>query len=254
MNITGFYTLLYREVARFFVVIHQTLTPAIVTAVLYIIIFGYSVGRQIADIDGVSYIQFIVPGLIMMNLIISGYSSTSFSLFVGRRFGSIKDVLVSPLSYVEMALAIVLAGVVRSLLVGAGIYVSAFFLTNIGGAYSLFWTLYFAIMVSIIFSSIGVIVALASYEFEDINVPITFLLMPLTFLGGVFYSVKTLPAFFQRISLFNPILYMVDGLRYGMLGIHDANIFVGAGIVLILTIVFFSITVYLFKIGWKLRV
>jgi ABC-2 type transport system permease protein len=253
MEFTGFYTLLKREVARFFVVIHQTLTPAIVSAVLYIIIFGYSIGHQIAKVGGFDYIQFIVPGLIMMDLIISGYSSTSFSLFMSRRFGSIKDVLVSPLSYLEMSLAITLAGVIRSMLVSLGILIVAIFLTKIHGIFSIFWTLYFSVGVSLIFSSLGVIIGLRSDEFEDLNVLITFFLTPLTFLGGVFYSIKTLPHLFQQASLYNPILYMVDGLRYGILGVHDTNIYFGAALVFVLAAGLFTLTVYLFKIGWKLR-
>jgi len=254
MNLTGFYTLLRREIARFFVVIHQTLTPAIVSAVLYIIIFGYSIGRQIANIDGISYLKFTIPGLIVMNLIISGYSSTSFSLFMGRRFGSIKDLLIAPVSYREIAFAYTISGVVRSMMVGIGILIIGGLLAKISGIHSIFCALFFSIGISSIFSLLGIVAGLAAEEFEDLQVLITFFLTPLTFLGGVFYSIKTLPHLFQKISLFNPVLYMVDGLRYSIIGIHDTNIYIGASIILLSVIILLIVVTYLFRTGWKLRV
>ena len=252
MSFIGFYTLLRKEIDRFFIVMHSTLTPAIISAVLYILIFGYSIGKELKSIDGVSYLEFIVPGLVMMQIIGSAYSNTSSSLFMARRFQHIKDVLASPLSYFEMVLAITLGGVIRGMIVGILILIVALFLVKFS-IINIFLILYYFIMVNFIFSSFGIIVGLLAEEFEHMNLFTTYLITPFTFLGGVFYSIEMLPEFFQKLSLFNPILYMVDGLRYGMLGIHDTNLIFSFFLVLILAIVLFLITVYMFNKGWKLR-
>jgi ABC-2 type transport system permease protein len=252
MNYIGFYSLLKREIERFFIIIHQTLTPAIVSAVLYIIIFGYSIGRQLRPIDGFSYLQFIVPGLVMMEVIMSAYMNTSFSLFISRRYGNIKDILTAPLSYFEMVLAITLGGVIRGLIVGLAIFIVATLLTDIS-VYSFPIVIYYAVLVNIIFSCLGVIIGLAAKEFEDINILVTFFLTPFTFLGGVFYSIRNLPPTLQQFSHYNPILYMIDGFRYGTLGIHDANLIFCSIFVLLTAISLFLISIHLFKKGYNLR-
>ncbi len=248
----GFQTLVWREIYRFFTVFKQTIFPPVISSFLYIFIFGLSLGRRIQDIQGVSYLQFLIPGLIMMYIIEEAYSNTSSSLFISRWANNIEELLVTPLSYVEMVFAILLGGLARSFVTAVGVYlVSLFFVqTQIAhfGA-----TLFFLIFVSLTFSSVGMIMALFAEEFEHLSIATTFVITPLIFFGGVFHSVTMMPDSLQWLATFNPMFYMVNGMRYAMLGVSDISIWRSAGIVAILFFTLFFTTVYLFKIGFKLR-
>lgn len=248
----GFRTLLRREVFRFVGLINQTVIPTIISALLYILIFGYSLGSRIREIDGFPYVYYILPGLAMMGVITSAYANTSTSIYIARLERYIEDILVSPLSYLETALAFVLGGVARGLLAG-GLILGTFLVVGRVELYNIFYIVSFMLVVSLIFSCLGIIAALWADKMDHLMVFTNYFIHPLIFLGGVFYSIHMLPEFWEYVSLFNPILYMVSGLRYGVLGVSDVSPVLSLGLILLLGAITFWLTVFLFKIGYKLR-
>lgn len=252
MNIIGLQTLISKEVNRIFRVAVQTLISPWINAALYILIFGFVVGSRIDLIGGVRYIDFVLPGIVMLNIIGSSYMHTSSSLYFQRFARHIEEILVAPLSFVEMIIGLVSGGVIRGMIVGFGVYVlaiifSAASIANVG----LF--LFYSLSVAIVFSLIGIIVALWADGFEQLSILNTFFITPLTFLGGVFNSVEMLPAKAQVLVKINPFFYFVDGLRYSMIGISESNRMIGVIMIFSLILILSTLVWYLFKIGWKIR-
>lgn len=249
---TGFFTLVRREIFRFLTVFRQTLFPPLVSSFLYFFIFGFSLGSRIPEVYNISYMQFLIPGFMMMTVIEGSYANTSSSLFISRWANNIEELLVTPLSYVQMITAILIGGLVRSSVIAVGVYgVSLFFVKTT--IVSPLLMAYFIVFVSLIFSSLGIIVALFAEEFEHLSMATTFLITPLVFLGGVFHSVTMVPEPLRYFTLFNPIFYMINGVRHAMLGVSDVPVFRSMTIVFLLFCIAFSTAVYLFKIGFKLR-
>lgn len=249
---TGFKALVEREIFRFISVFNQTIFPPVVSSFLYIFIFGYSLGARIETVNGLPYLQFLVPGLIMMYVIEGSYANTSSSLFISRWANNIEELLVTPLSYFEMVLAILIGGLARSLVTACGVYLVSLCFVQFEIAHP--WTvLFFMIFVSLTFSAAGMIMALFAEEFEHLTLATTFVITPLVFLGGVFHSLEMVPAALRGITVFNPMFYMVNGLRYGMLGVSDVSVLQSMAVVLTLFLGLFSFTVLLFKSGYKLR-
>ncbi len=251
-SLIGFRTLVWREIYRFFSVFTQTITPPLVSSFLYIFIFGFSLGQRIEEVHGVPYLTFLIPGLLMMYVIEGSYSNTSSSLFISRWANNIEELLVTPLSYFEMVLAILIGGLARSLVTSTGVYLVSLFFVCFPIAHPAV-VIFFLIFVSLVFSSVGMIVALFAEEFEHLSLCTTFVITPLIFFGGVFHSIEMVPAAIKWLTFFNPMFYMINGLRYGMLGVSDTPIFLSAAIVLALFLLLFSLTVYLFRVGFKLR-
>ena len=251
-RLIGFWTLLKREIIRFLSLPNQTLVPPFISALLYIAIFGYSIGSRISSIEGVTYLQYIFPGLMMMGVINSAYMNTSSSLFMSKFQGNIADILTSPLSYFEMVTAMVLGGMIRGLIVGVITMLTGLMLMDIN-IENYFLVGFFMLFVSTIFAQLGLITGLIAEKFEHLGIFQTYMITPLVYLGGVFYSTSMLPPFWAKLSLFNPILYMVNGLRYGMLGIGDINLNTAMITVVVSSIILGAINLYLFKIGYKLR-
>jgi len=252
MNGIGLQTLISREVHRMFRVAVQTLISPWINALLYILIFGFVVGSRIDLIGGVRYIDFVLPGIVMLNLIGSSYMHTSSSLYFQRFAKHIEEILVAPLSYVEMIIGLVSGGVIRGMIVGMGVYIIAIIFSTASIAHiGLF--LFYSLSVAIIFSLIGIIVALWADGFEQLSILNTFFITPLTFLGGVFNSVSMLPQKAQIFVKLNPFFYFVDGLRYSMIGISESNRLAGVIMIFTLIIGLSTIVWYLFKIGWKIR-
>ena len=252
MNLIGLYTFVARETQRLSRVYVQTILSPVVNAVLYIVIFGYVVGSRIGNFGGVRYIEFVLPGVLMLNLIASAFSHTSSSLYFGRWTKSIEEILVAPLSYLEMIIGYVMNGVIRGVIVSVAIYVVAVFF----GAASVSHfglLLFYTIAVAVIFSLLGLLVGLWANNFEQLTILNTFLITPLTFLGGVFNSITMMPEKVQIFIRFNPFFYFVDGLRYSMIGIHEANTNVGLLIILGLIAALGGLVWYLFSIGWRIR-
>ena len=253
INWVGLQTLLFREIKRFLSMIGQTVAPPLLTSLLYILVFGHLLGSRIQEIvPGVSYIDFIVPGILMMNVVSGAFMNASFAIYLGKLQNSIQEVLVAPLSYMEMALGYILAGAARGVFIGLGVYVIAIYFTTAGiqhlGAF-----LFFLVMTSILCSALGAIVGLWARSFEHINIPNTFLILPLSFLGGVFHSITLLPPSLARLSYFNPIFYMVNGVRGSMIGTSDVSPYLAGAVVSALALIFVLWCVYLFRIGYRLR-
>jgi ABC-2 type transport system permease protein len=247
-----FRTLLYRELLRIREVILQAILSPIVTSLLYFVVFGVSIGSRIGEIHGVSYLAFIVPGLIMMNVIGDSYSNSAFSLFIMKIMGNIVDILVSPIRYAELISAYIIASLLRSSAVGIIIWIVSLFFTPFRIDHPAY-VLGFIVLTSAVFSLIGLIMAIFSKKFEHISIMPSFILTPLSFLGGVFYSIESLPEIWQKVSLFNPLVYMISGLRYGFYGIADINPGLSLAIISAIVVVLYLVAYKLLASGYKLR-
>lgn len=252
VNWIGLQTFIVREAQRFIRVPIQTLVTPWISALLYIFIFGQVIGERIDLIAGVQYIDFVLPGILMMNVIASSFSQTSSSLYFQRFVRHIEEILVAPLSHFEMIVGYVIGGVMRGLVVGMGVFVISV-LFSAANMEHIFMFLSYIVSVSIVFSLMGLIVGLWAKHFEHLTVLTVFVITPLSFLGGVFNSITMLPESMQAVVRFNPFFYFIDGIRYSMIGINESNLILGVGIILLL-IVFLGLLVgYLFHVGWRLR-
>jgi len=252
-NRVGFRTLAKREVLRFFVVFSQTLIAPLVSSTLFIFVFGYSLGgRMNLTIHGVPYLQFMVPGLVMMHLIESPYANTSSSLFMSRWHNLIQEILLSPLSYFEMILGLLIGGVTRGLLVGSAVYCVSLFFCQFA-FHNVFIVVYFFFMVTLIFALLGLLVGLWAEGFDRLSFWSTFVLTPLVYFGGVFHSVEMMPTPLQWLTKLNPIFYFVSGLRYGMIGISDVDVRVSMVLAAVMAAGLFVLVERLFRKGYKLR-
>ena len=219
----AFATILVREVRRFIRIWPQTLLPPAITMALYFVIFGNLVGSRIGEMGGFSYMQFIVPGLIMMSVIQNSYGNVVSSFFGTKFQRSIEEMLVSPVSPLVIVLGFMAGGVARGLLVGAIVTILALFFTDLGLQHAVV-TFTVVLLTAMLFSLAGFVNAVFARSFDDISIIPTFVLTPLTYLGGVFYSIDMLPEFWRSASLLNPVVYMVNSFRYGVLGVSDINV------------------------------
>ncbi len=251
-NYVGFYNFIRQETSRLWRVWIQVLVTPWVSALLYILIFGEVVGKRIGEISGVAYIDFVVPGLLMMNVMQSALMQTSSSLYFQRFAKHIEEILVAPLSYLEMVAGYIVAGIARGIIVALGVYAIALFFT-ITSVEHIFLFVFYALSVALIFSLLGLLVGLWAENFDQLSMPQTFVIMPLTFLGGLFNSIHMLPERLQIFVRLNPFFYFVDGLRYSMIGISESNLVVGAILIFGLISVLGSWVWYLFKKGYKIR-
>ena len=252
-NPIGVLSLSKREILRFLSVASQTIFPPLVSSALFMYIFGIAVGSRINFSDGnLSYLTFIIPGLMTMHLISSSYENTSSSLFIARWHNHIQEVLLSPLSYFEMVLGLLAGGVTRGVIVSLGVFMVSLFFTPTWIDHPLL-LFYFIITISVIFSCCGMIGALWAEDFGMLNLWNIYLIVPAVFLGGVFHPIKMLPGPLQVITQFNPIHYLVNGMRYSIVGVCDLSIGISILFTFLLALGIFLWTVYLFKIGYKLR-
>jgi ABC-2 type transport system permease protein len=248
----GLRTLFSKEVRRFLRVPGQTLASPLVTTTLYFLVFGWSIGHQLRDVDGVPYARFIVPGLVVMGVVQNAYLNSASSLFVMKLQGTIVDLLVSPLSYAEILAGFVGAAVLRGLLVGGVTWLVAGLFTGFEVAHPVL-SLLMLVAVAVVFAGLGVATAIWAQTFEQVNFIPTFFLLPLTFLGGVFYSARALPPLLEPFTRANPVFYMVDAVRHGMLGISDSPPVVGSLLVLGLAGGALIGPYLLLRSGWRLR-
>lgn len=246
------YTIVRKEIRRFMRIWIQTLVPPAITIMLYFIIFGNLIGSRIGPMGGFTYIQFVVPGLVMMGVITNSYSNVVSSFFSARFQHHVEELLVSPTPNWVILVGYLTGGVARGLAVGAIVTVLSLFFTTLH-VHSIPITLTIVVLTSILFSLAGFINAVFANNFDDISIIPTFVLTPLIYLGGVFYSIDLLPPFWAGVSKFNPILYMVNGFRYGILGVSDVNIWVAVGMIMVFIVVAYSFCMYLLKTGKKLR-
>lgn len=246
------YTIVRKEIRRFMRIWIQTLVPPAITIMLYFVIFGNLIGSRIGPMGGFSYIQFVVPGLVMMGVITNSYSNVVSSFFSARFQHHVEELLVSPTPNWVILVGYLTGGVARGLAVGAIVTVMSLFFTTLH-VHSIPITITIVVLTSILFSLAGFINAVFANNFDDISIIPTFVLTPLIYLGGVFYSIDLLPPFWAAVSKFNPILYMVNGFRYGILGVSDVNIWFAVGMIAIFIVVAYAFCMYLLKTGKKLR-
>ncbi len=252
LNWIGLKTLVRKEVVRIIRIWIQTIVPPAIMMTLYFIIFGNLIGRRIGSMGGFDYMQYIAPGLIMMSVITNSYGNVVSSFF-GAIFGRhIEEMLVSPMSNATVIMGHVAGGVFRGLLVGALVTIVALFFTKLEVQHPLI-TLSIVILSSTVFALAGFINAVFARKFDDISIVPTFVLTPLTYLGGVFYSISLLPEFWQKVSLANPIIYMVNAFRYGILGVSDINITYAYLIVGLFVVGLFSVSLALLNRGVGIR-
>src|SRR3989338_6889099 len=228
---TAFLTLTRREIMRFLGIWKQTILPTWINTALYLAIFGGFIGRVVPNISGFSYLEFIIPGVLMMGVINSAYANNSSSIFMMRWLNYIESMLVSPLSYIEMVGAFIVAGIVRGLMVGVSIYLISLLFYS-GHVFNPLLALLVIVMISFVFGCVGILIGLWSDTWDQMNIWSTFLITPLIFLGGVFHSVSNLSGAIATITKMNPIFYMVDLFRYSMLGFSEANLLLDFAVVL----------------------
>lgn len=237
---------------RIFRIWVQTLVPPVITITLYFIIFGSFIGSQIGDMNGYSYMAYIAPGLIMMAIITNSYSNTVSSFFSAKFQRNVEELLVSPTPDWVIVLGYVAGGMTRGLSVGFLVSIVSLFFIRLP-LYNVFYAVLFALLTSFVFSLAGMINGIFAKKFDDVSIIPTFIITPLTYLGGVFYSITLLPDFWQMLSMANPIVYMINGFRYGFLGTSDINVYSGIVILVLFSIVLFYINLYLFKKGIGIR-
>ena len=252
MNWIGFRTLTFREVGRFFAVWRQTIVPGLISSILYILIFGFTLEKRIDNINGIPYTLFILPGLIMMNALTNATSNSSSSMLQMKLLGQLPDILQAPLSSFEISMAYIIGGTVRGTINGILILLVGVALGDMV-VVSLVKTLLFIFLVSWAFSSIGLLLGQLSESWDQLATMQNFILTPLSFLGGIFYSIKMLPDWAQSLSLFNPIYYMINGLRFTILGISDSNPSHSFIIAILMTIVFTTASIKLMESGKKIK-
>lgn len=246
-------TLFVKEVRRFLRVPGQTLLSPLITTSLYLVVFGYALGGSLREISGVPYVAFIVPGLIMLGVISNSFLNTSSSFFMMKMQETIVDLLVTPLTHIQIVGAMVSAATVRAMVVGLLTWLVAVVAQGEVVVPHPLFALIIPVLTSIGFSSLGLLTAIWADKFEHVNFVPTFVITPLTFLGGVFYDINKLPAFFSTLSHFNPILYVVEGMRYALIGKSAVDPWVGLGFLVAFDAVAIGICVFVLHKGWKLR-
>ncbi len=251
-NLISLLSITRKESTRIFRIWVQTLVPPVITMTLYFIIFGRLIGSQLRDVGGYDYMTFIAPGLIMMSIITNSYTNTVSSFFSAKFQRNVEELLVSPTPDSVIVLGYVSGGMVRGLCVGLLVSFVSLFFTGIP-MFNIGYVILFAILTSFVFSLAGMINGIFARKFDDISIIPTFVITPLTYFGGVFYSISLLPDFWQTLSRVNPIVYMIDGFRYGFLGISDIPVVSGIGMLLLFSVVLFSVNLYLLKKGIGIR-
>jgi ABC-2 type transport system permease protein len=252
VRMTGWRTLFYKEVLRFWKVSFQTVAAPVLTAVLYMLIFGHVLQNQVKVYDQVSYTAFLVPGLVMMSVLQNSFANSSSSLVQSKIMGNLVFLLLTPLSHWSWFVAYVGSSVARGLAVGVGVFaVTSFF--GQPSFVAPWWIIVFAVLGASMLGALGVIAGLWAEKFDQMAAFQNFVIMPMTFLSGVFYSIHSLPAFWQDVSHLNPFFYMIDGFRYGFFGVSDVSPWLSLLIVTTAMLAVSTIAVHLLRIGYKIR-
>lgn len=248
----GAQTLLYKEVLRFWKVSFQTIAAPVLTAVLYLLIFGHVLEDHVKVYDRISYTAFLVPGLVMMSVLQNAFANSSSSLIQSKIMGNLVFLLLTPLSHWAWYCAYVGSSVLRGLVVGAGVFLVTFWFTNLTVQAPL-WIVAFAVLGAALLGSLGLIAGLWAEKFDQLAAFQNFIIMPMTFLSGVFYSIHSLPAFWQGVSHLNPFFYMIDGFRYGFFGVSDVSPWLSLAIVGTALLAVGGLAVHLLRTGYKIR-
>ncbi len=249
---SGFYALFYKEVKRFWRVSFQTVAAPVLTAILYLMIFGHVLEDHVKVYDAIGYTAFLIPGLVMMSLLQNSFANTSSSLIQSKITGNLIFVLLAPLSHFEFFSAYVLAAMVRGVAVGAGVFLATCWFTDIS-FYQPLWILVFGLLSAALLAALGLIAGIWAEKFDQLAAFQNFFIMPATMLSGVFYSIHSLPPIWQTISHFNPFFYMIDGFRYGFFGISDVSPWFSLVIISVFFLGVAGLTLRLLSTGYKLR-
>ena len=249
---TGWQALFYKEVLRFWKVGFQTVAAPVLTAVLYLVIFGHVLEDRVKVYDSISYTAFLIPGLVMMSILQNAFANSSSSLIQSKIMGNLVFLLLTPLSHWSWFFAYVGSAVIRGLAVGAGVFLATVWFTKMSFVAPL-WIVIFAVLGAAIVGALGLIAGLWAEKFDQMAAFQSFAIMPMTFLSGVFYSIHSLPAFWQSVSHLNPFFYMIDGFRYGFFGVSDVSPWLSLGIVGAAFLAVSAVCVYLLRIGYKIR-
>jgi ABC-2 type transport system permease protein len=249
---SGWQTLLYKEVTRFWRVAFQTVAGPVLTAMLYLLIFGHALESHVKVYDQVSYTAFLVPGLAMMSLLQNSFANSSSSLIMSKMMGNLVFLMLTPLSYMNWFTAYVGAAVIRGLVVGVGVFAVSSLFTSLSFAAPL-WIVVFAVMGAALMGTLGLIAGLWAEKFDQLAAFQNFVVMPMTFLSGVFYSIHSLPPFWQQVSHLNPFFYMIDGFRHGFFGVSDVSPWLSLSVVGGSLALVCAIAIHLLRTGYKLR-
>jgi ABC-2 type transport system permease protein len=249
---TGFLTLLHKELLRVWKVGVQTIAAPVLTAVLYLVVFAHALEERVEVFEGVGYTAFLVPGLAMMSMLQNAFANSSSSLIQSKVTGNIVFVLLPPLSYREFFAAYVGAAILRGMAVGVGVIAVTAPLAGVGLAHPL-WSVTFALLGTAILGAMGVMAGIWADKIDELAAFQNFIIMPLTFLAGVFYSIRSLPGFWQKVSHLNPFFYMIDGFRYGFFGASDVDPFVSLAVVAVFFAGLSAGALALLRSGYKLR-
>lgn len=249
---TGFFTLFYKELLRFWKVSFQTILAPIVSTLLYLLIFSHILESRVEVYPGISYTQFLIPGLIIMAILQNAFANSSSSLIQSKISGNIIFVLLSPLSYFEFLGAYLLASVIRGLLVGLGVFIMVLQFYEVPTQFPL-WIVLFVLFGSMLLGTLGIIAGICSDKFDQLAAFQNFVILPFTFLSGVFYSVISLTPAWQKLSYMNPFFYIVDGFRYGFLGVSDVSPYISLAAVIACFFIISLLTLNMLKTGYKIR-
>jgi ABC-2 type transport system permease protein len=254
MNVfsVGFSTLFHKEILRFWKVATQTIAAPIVTSMLYLLIFGHVLQGRVQMLEGVDYTAFLIPGLVMMSVLQNAFANSSSSLIQSKITGNLVFILLPPLSHWEILSAYVTASIVRGLCVGLGVFVITAWFAHLSFTFPL-WIVVFALLGAAILGTMGVIAGIWAEKFDQLAAFQNFLIMPATFLAGVFYSIKKLPPFWLAVSHFNPFFYMIDGFRFGFFGKSDVSPWTSLAIVAVFFVVLAGVAINLLRRGYNLR-
>ena len=249
---TGWQTLLYKEVLRFWKVSFQTVAAPVLTAVLYLLIFGHVLENHVKVYDRISYTAILVPGLVMMSVLQNAFANSSSSLIQSKIMGNLVFLLLTPLSHWSWFFAYVGSSVARGLIVGIGVFGVTVWFADLNFV-APWWIFMFALLGSALLGALGLIAGLWAEKFDQLAAFQNFVIMPMTFLSGVFYSIHSLPGFWQGVSHLNPFFYMIDGFRYGFFGVSDVSPWLSLGVVGIALLLVAVVAVHLLRTGYKIR-
>ena len=251
-NYYGFKAIYVHEMNRFLRTLGQSLLSPVISTSLYFVVFGSVIGGYIQKIDGVSYGSYIVPGLLMLTLLTQSISNTSFGIFFPKLNGTIIEILAAPISTLETVLAFVGAGATKTLIIGVVIYVTASFFAEVTVEYPMLM-IFLLVLVSFTFALFGFLIGVVSKNFEQMSIIPSFVITPMVFLGGSLYSLDMLPPFWQTISYFNPVVYLIDGLRFSFYGISDFNIWLSIGTMVLFLLICITFVSVILKKGYNIK-
>jgi len=252
VNYYGMRAIYYHEMSRFFRTLMESMASPILTTSLYFIVFGAAIGSRMGAIEGVGYASFIIPGLLMLSLLGESISNASFGIYFPKFTGTVYEILSAPVSSLEIAIGFVGAAATKSLLVGILILLTARVFVDYQVLHP-FWMLSFLMLTAITFSMFGFIIGLWADDFQKLNIVPMMVITPLTFLGGAFYSIKMLPPFWQKVTLFNPVVYLISGFRWSFYGIADVNVGLSLTMIFVFLLVCLFIIWWMFRTGYRLK-